>query len=117
MIVATISQEEAVKKALEVERLEAVLKQMKAELKAYVDANGALVAGDKMWDYTISTAWEFTGEKLKEMSLEIAVEGRDPWGLLSLSAAAIKKLGWNETTLSRFGTKKETKRFDSRKAN
>ena len=110
-----LTQEEAVKLALEIERTEAALKQMKSRLKEYVDANGPLQAGDKVWDYYSSVSWEFEPAKLKELAVSIAAEGRNPWEYLSLTASAIKTLGWDEAALSSFGTKKVTRRFDSKK--
>ncbi|GGK22576.1 hypothetical protein GCM10010965_14360 [Caldalkalibacillus thermarum] len=107
--------EEAVQLANEIERLEAVLKSMKAQLKAFVDENGPVETHDAVWGYTVSVSWVFEPESLKELAQELAVEGENPWQYLSLSATAIKKLGWDESVLSRYGKKRETKRFVSRK--
>lgn len=111
-----LTKEAAVKMAFEVERTEAALKQMKAKLKEYVDANGALEAGDQVWDYSVSVSWSFEAEKLKELAQFAVIEGHNPWELLSFPAAALKKTGWAEATLQAYGTRKETKKFDSRKA-
>lgn len=111
------TKEQAVKTALEIERTEAALTQMKAELKAYVEANGALEAGDKKWDFYPSYSWEFVADKLKELAVSITIEGENPWDFLTLPAASIKKLGWDELTLSRYGSKVESsKSFKSKKS-
>ncbi|MDQ0341040.1 hypothetical protein J2S00_003884 [Caldalkalibacillus uzonensis] len=107
--------EKAVQLANEIERLEAVLKSMKAQLKAYVDTHGPVETLDTVWDYTISVSWSFEPDSLKDLAQIIAVEGENPWRHLSLSATSIKKLGWDENILTRYGKKRETKRFVSRK--
>lgn len=89
---------------------------MKERLKAFVDETGQLYAGDKVWSFFSSISWDFEPAKLKELAMSIAVEGKDLWSYLSLPAATLKKLGWNDSSLSRFGTTKTSKRFDSRKA-
>lgn len=111
-----LSQEEAVKLALEIERHEAAIKQMKDRLKEYVSANGRLTAGDKTWDFYPVESWKFEPVKLKELAMGIAMDGKDPWEYLSLSASALKSLGMTDAELSEYGTKKVTKRFESRKA-
>ncbi len=110
-----VTREEMVQKALEVERLEAALKQMKAEMKEWVDANGPLHAGDKVWDYQTSVSWEFSSVNMKEVCQLIALEAKNPWEFLSLPAAAIKKLEWDEKTLIQYGKRKETRKFWYRK--
>ena len=109
------SLEKAVQLANEIQRLEAVLKSMKAQLKAFVDQHGSVETHDTVWGYVTSVSWDFEPEQLKELAQMIAVEGENPWEYLSLSATSIKKLGWEESVLSRYGTKRETKRFVSRK--
>ncbi|WP_233475974.1 hypothetical protein [Paenibacillus sonchi] len=111
-----LTNEEAMKVAAEVERLEAAVKQMKADLKTYVDQNGPLQAGDKIWNYSTTVSWDFDPQRLRELALNITVEGLNPWELLTLPAASIKKLGWDEAALLQYGNKKESKRFDSKKA-
>lgn len=107
--------EEAVALANEIERAEAAVKQMKESLKAFVEDNGPVETSDKVWDYNTSVSWKFGGESLKQMAQDIALEGFNPWDLLTLSSASLKKLGWGEEILSQYGTKKETNRFSSRK--
>jgi hypothetical protein len=111
----TLTQEEAVKLALEIERVEAALKLMKNRLKEFVDANGPLQAGDKTWDYYPSVTCEFEPEKKKELAVAIAAEGKNPWEYLTFPASAIKSLGWSEESLLAYGDPKINRRFDSRK--
>ena len=109
------SHEKAVQLANEIERLEAVLKSMKAQLKAYVDENGPVETDDTVWGYTTSVSWSFEPDQLKELAQFIVLEGENPWKYLSISSTSLKKLGWDENILSRYGIKRETKRFVSRK--
>lgn len=115
-ITFNLEHQEMIQLALETERTEAALKQMKERLKEYVDKNGTLYAGDKIWCYSPSVSWDFEPLRLKELAMSIAVEGKDPWQFLSLPAGSLTKLGWDETALALHGTKKETKRFGSKKA-
>ena len=107
--------EEAIQTALEIERTEAALKQMKERLKTYVDENGALQAEDKVWEYSNTRSWSFKPDGLRELAVAITAEGKNTWDYLSLSSTALKKLGWEDISLSGYGTLKETKRFASRK--
>lgn len=113
---ATITKDEAIEMALEIERTEAAVKKMKESLKAYVDANGALQAGDKVWDYSQSVSWSFDGTQLKELAVAITAEGKNAWDFLKLPADSIKKLGWEESALEQYGSAKITNRFSSKKA-
>jgi len=115
-IAFNLEHHEMIQLALETERTEAALKQMKERLKAYVDKNGSLYAGDKIWCYSPSVGWEFEPLKLKNLAMSIAVEGKDPWQYLSLPTGSISKLGWDDAALALHGTRKETKRFSSKKA-
>ncbi|GIP08171.1 hypothetical protein J1TS5_03410 [Paenibacillus macerans] len=114
--VQALNEKTAIHTALEIERVEAVLKQMKASLKAYVDKQGPLQVGDRIWDNYTTTSWVFAADKLKELAVAVTVEGKNPWEYLSLPAASIKKLGWEEAALSQYGTLKVSNRFESKKA-
>ncbi|MDQ0341196.1 phage shock protein A [Caldalkalibacillus uzonensis] len=87
------SSEKAVQLANEIDRLEAVLKTMKAQLKAFVDEHGPVKTQDKVWDYTTSVSWEFEADSLRELCQHIALEGENPWTFLTLPADSIKMLG------------------------
>lgn len=107
--------EQAVALAQEIERAEAAVKAMKAQLKEYVAANGPVETDDKVWEITPVVSWSFNGESLKELAQQMVLEGINPWELLSLPATSLSKLGWSEDILAKFGQKKETKRFSSHK--
>ncbi|MCF6094539.1 hypothetical protein L1765_11250 [Microaerobacter geothermalis] len=107
--------EEAIQLANEAERLEAVLKSIKDKLKSYVDNHGPIMTADKVWDYTVSTSWRFESSSLKEMAQDMVLDGINPWEILTVTSANLKKIGWGEEILSKYGQKKETRRFDSRK--
>ncbi|QKY69349.1 hypothetical protein [Lentibacillus sp. CBA3610] len=109
------SHEEAVQLANEINRLEAALKQMKDDLKTYVKTHGRVDTGDEVWDFYQSVSWKFDRNHLKELAGEMAMEGIDPWEMLTISKATLNKLGWEEQRLSQLGTKKVTQRFTSRK--
>lgn len=114
-LVTQVEVEQAVQLANEIERAEAALKSMKQQLKSFVDDNGPVETQDKVWDYSLSTSWRFEPESLKEMAQGIALEGMNPWELLTLTAPSLKRLDWSEEALARYGQKKETRRFTSRK--
>lgn len=108
--------DEAIALAREIAQLEAALKQMKAELKAFVETNGPIVVDDQVWDFAESVSWSFTPEGLRAIAEAIAVEGDDPWKYFTLGTEAIRKLGWTEEFLQQYGEKKVTRRFIARKA-
>jgi hypothetical protein len=105
--------EQAVALAQEIERAEAAVKAMKAQLKEYVAENGPVETDDKVWEIAPVVSWSFNS--LKELATQMVLEGHNPWELLSLPASSLAKLGWSEDVLSKFGQKKETKRFSSHK--
>ncbi|NRG44255.1 hypothetical protein HRF87_05695 [Bacillus sp. CRN 9] len=110
-----LTKEEAIAMANEIERLEATIKQMKEQLKSFVDKNGGFSTNDKVWDYTESVSWKFKDSSLKELATMIALEGHNAWEMLNLPATALKKLDWDEAFLSKYGQKNTQKRFTSKK--
>lgn len=99
--------EDAIALAQQIERYEQALKLLKDKLKAYVELNGPVTANGKVWDYFGSTSWNFSPENLKALCGMMAIDGINPFELLSLSAAALKKTGFSEEMLSHYGTRKE----------
>ncbi|HET7658426.1 MAG TPA: hypothetical protein VFK37_09045 [Bacillales bacterium] len=106
---------QAVALANEIERAEAAVKGMKQGLKKYVDQNGPVETTDKIWGYNTSVSWTFDPESLKKVAQNIALEGTNPWELLTLPKPSLEKLGWEDSTLGQYGQKKETRRFSLRK--
>lgn len=115
-VIEKLTEEKAIELALEIERTEAALKEMKTILKAYVDSNGPLQAGDKIWDHYSAVSWSFSAVQLKELAVAITAEGKNAWEFLKLPADSIKKLGWEESSLEQYGSPKITMRFGSKKA-
>ncbi|GAB7386638.1 hypothetical protein BSNK01_04740 [Bacillaceae bacterium] len=111
----TLTKEEAVKIANEIQRLEAILQEMKEQLKAYVRQNGALETESEKWDFYPSVQWEFTPESLREFCEGLIIEGKNPWEYLGFSASALKKLGYGEEVLLKYAERKETRRFLAKK--
>lgn len=109
--------QEAIQIANEIERYEGALKQMKDLLKQFVEKTGLPVdTGEKTWDFSVSTSWDFTGEQLKNLSAEILMMGHNPWEYLKLGGKEIEKLNLSEAILKQYGKSKETKRFTSKKS-
>lgn len=109
------TQEEAVELANEINRMESALKKMKDELKNYVKDYGSVDTGEEVWDFYDSVSWSFDKEGLKEVARNMALEGKDPWELLSVSKTNLNKLGWEDSYIEQMGKKKVTQRFTSRK--
>ncbi|MCM3790352.1 hypothetical protein M3221_18410 [Domibacillus indicus] len=109
------STQDAAELAAEIERMESSLKTLKAELKRFVDQNGAIETKEKVWNYNVAVSWEFHESGLRDMADQLVIEGMNPWKLMTISAANLKKIGWSEEVLCQFGQKKETKKFSSRK--
>lgn len=109
--------QQMVELAKEITRTEAALKQMKEQLKDYVEKHGPLNTGEETWDFYPRTTWEFTTDKLKEMMKHFFIEtGEDPFSYMKPDTTALKKLKWGEEKLSQYGNRVEIgKRFDSRK--
>lgn len=106
---------EAIKLANEVERIEAVLKIMKDQMKAYVQKNGPIETDSVIWDFNESVSYSFNPDQMKNIAENIVLEGENPWALLSISSSNLKKLGWSDSFINQLGQKKITKRFISRK--
>ncbi|CAI8948795.1 PaREP8 [Brevibacillus sp. IT-7CA2] len=110
--------QQAVALAKEITRTEAALKQMKEQLKEYVEKNGALNTGEVTFDFYARTSWQFDPEKLKKMMQDFFIEtGANPFEYLKPDATALKKLKWNDEKLAQYGNRVEIgKTFDSRKS-
>lgn len=106
---------EAINLANEVERIEAVLKVMKDQMKAYVQKNGPIETDSVIWDFNESVSYSFNPDQMKNIAENIVLEGENSWALLSISSSNLKKLGWSDSFINQLGQKKITKRFISRK--
>lgn len=112
---------DAIRIAQEIERYEIALKEMKDELKRFVQENGPVDTGHKTWDFSLSVSWVFSPDKLKELASEILMNGGNPWeylGIGSREISSLKKAGIvNDSVLQKYGTEKIAKRFGSRTNN
>lgn len=97
--------EQAVQLAKEIERTESALKKMKDMLKEYVEKNGSVNTGEKVWDIYESVSWKFSPNQLKQVAGNIVMEGKNPWQFLNITATNLKKLGWKEEAIAKMGTK------------
>ena len=92
--------------AQNLERYENAVKQMKAKLKAHVELHGPIRVNGKVWDlFESAPKWVFAPAKLRELAVEMTVTQKNPWEFLSLTSNDIKKLGFSEDVLSKYGTK------------
>ncbi|MDX8367681.1 hypothetical protein [Cytobacillus sp. IB215665] len=108
--------EDAVALAIEIGRTEAALKQMKEQLKAFAKNNGTVNTGEVLWDFQPSVSWKIAPESLRKLTLDLAIEGVDPWELLQISKKNLDGLGWSEDVLEQYGQKSVKKTFRSVKA-
>ena len=97
--------------AREIYRLEAILKQLKDELKEIVQTSGPINVDGKIWDFYPAVSWKFSPEQLKSFVEALSLDGHDPWKVLDVSTTEIKKLGIDEDVLSRYAEKKISLRF------
>lgn len=111
----SLTQEQAVELSNEVIRLEAIIKEMKEKLKAYVEENGELIADDTVWKFQEAESWEFNDIKSFLKSLVIDGYTVDPYSLITVNKTKMDKLGLDESYISNFAKKKTTKRFVNRK--
>ncbi|WP_047980670.1 hypothetical protein [Ornithinibacillus contaminans] len=111
-----LTQEEAVALANEITRLDSAVKQMKNQLKEYVDEHGSVEAGGNIWGYSESVSWKLESKKMKDLMAMITIEGFNPLEMLSISKSNLDKLGWSDDVLKQYGEKKVSSRFGSKKA-
>ncbi|SOC22021.1 hypothetical protein SAMN05880501_113111 [Ureibacillus xyleni] len=107
--------EQAQQVANEIAQLEATIKLMKDSLKSFVDVYGVVQAGGVEWGYKESVSWKIEPDHMKEFMQWVALEGLNPFEMMTVSATSLKKLAWPEDTLTRIASKKATKSFRSTK--
>lgn len=114
---SNLTQEKAIEMATEIIRLEATVKEMKKQLKAYVKENGELVTGDSVWKFQETYSWKFDSDKIKEFMKHLVIDGytTDPYSLVSFSKTDLDKLGLNDDYISNYAEKKSSERFVNRK--
>lgn len=108
--------EEANIVATELNRLEAVVSQLKNNLKTYVESNGAVQAGNVQWGFSESVSWKIKPDKFPDVMKDIFLQLQlNPWELVNLPKTALNKLGWADDVLVKIADKKVTNRFGSKK--
>lgn len=110
-----IDEEEAIRIALELERVEATRKLLREKLRDYVQENGKVDTGEKIWDITQSESWSFDSSGLRKVAEGIVLDGQNPWEYLNITPANLRKLDWDESTLEQYGKRRVTNRFTGRK--
>jgi effector-binding domain-containing protein len=113
-----LTEEQAIKISREILHLEATLKEMKEQLKKYVQENGELIADDTIWKFQNAESWDFAdSNRTKEFLKSLVIDGftADPYSVVTINKSKIKKLGVDDTYLEKFAIKKVSKRFVNRK--
>lgn len=113
-----ITEEKAIELSNEIIRLEATVKAMKDKLKAYVEENGTLQAGDVIWDFQHAQSWKYDPKKIRDFMKSLVIDGytTNPYELVTFSKPKIDKLGLDESYIEQFAEKKITTRFAKKKA-
>jgi|SRR5690625_742620 len=114
-------QKDAIELANEIERMESALKLMKVSLKKYVELNGPVNTGEKIWDIHETVSWQFKDNGLLELSKKMVSNKVNPWDYINITPANLKKvveqLNMTEEELGEVSTKKRGTRFRGVKAN
>lgn len=113
-LTSELTHEKAVELANEIIRLDSTLKSMKEQLKKYVEENGELVAGDKVWKFRENVSWNFNdSEKVKDFLKSLVIDGitYDPYSLISISKTKLNQLNIDDDYISAFAQKRVTKSF------
>jgi hypothetical protein len=108
--------DEAIHIANEIERYEGVLKQLKDALKKFVETNGAVNTGEKIWDMFPVVSWDVSDSRL--LAEKIFDKGANPWEFLKVDIKTVLKKGiLSEQELSQHGVNQKVyKRFDGKKS-
>lgn len=117
-LVKTMTEEQARELANEIIRLEATVKAMKAELKKYVEENGALNDGENVWNIQETVSWRFNADTVQRFMNSLVIDGYtdNPYELVSFSKPKLDKLGLDDSYIEQFAEKRVSKRFTKRKA-
>lgn len=97
--------------AAEIIRIEAVLTEMKENLKKWVQENSPVTVGEHEFCLTPSVGWTFRPEKLRELCQALSKAGINPWEVLTIASAQLKKIDWPEEKLAKYGSKREAVTF------
>src|SRR5690625_2880135 len=98
-----MTMEKAIELANEIERVETALKAMKDELKVFVEKNGTVDTGERIWNFNESVSWNIKSDKLEALADYIYLSGKNHWDYFNITPANIKKLDFNDEILEQFG--------------
>ena len=91
---------------------EAVAGNLKKRLRSYVEATGPVPVGAKEFRLNASESWKWTDEAMRNLFTFIVKQGKDPFGLLSITASNLRKLSLTDDFLKEIGgTKRTYERF------
>lgn len=112
-LVKTMTEEQARELANEIIRLEATVKAMKAELKKYVEENGALNDGENVWNIQETVSWRFNADTVQRFMNSLVIDGYtdNPYELVSFSKPKLDKLGLDDSYIEQFAEKRVSKRL------
>lgn len=101
--ISEVTNDEAVAMATELERLETVVKQLKAKLSDYVAENGAVEVEDGVWDFGTNVRIKHTPKALENLALYIQHIGENPFNFFSLTRTSLNKLDISTNSLAQLG--------------
>lgn len=95
--------DEAVALGREILRLEAAADILKDRLRGWVKQHGPVTVDSREFRIAPSRYWKWPQDSLRAAVAAMEREGVDPFQVLSLTAAGLKKLGWDEERILSLG--------------
>lgn len=95
--------DQALEVAREIFRLDQKSEILKARLRGYVKMQGPVTVGRRRFDLVPSKYWSFGGNALEKAFKKMKATGIDPFGVMSLTATGLKKVGWGESEIKELG--------------
>lgn len=98
--------------AHQIERMEIIVKQAKGNLRKFMEANEGIQisGGTHTWSLGDNVTWEFTGQSLEQLAKIMAIEGINPYEMMTINNKA-KKVDWIAGLLPQFARANTTKRI------
>lgn len=110
-----MAEAEAKEIVLELALVSATAKKLQDQLRNYVKEFGELVVNGQVWGYSDSVSWEFTAEQMEILFENFAVEGINPYDMVSITNKKFTGVGYTDQDILAFGAKKKiTSRFGPR---
>ncbi|RJX20146.1 MAG: PD-(D/E)XK nuclease family protein [Desulforudis sp.] len=95
--------DEAATLGREILRLETAADILKGRLRGWVERHGPVTVDSREFRIAPSNYWKWPQESLKKAVAAMEHEGVDPFKILSLTAAGLKKLGWDGERIRALG--------------